>query len=174
MARREESHHLPQNEEIRVPEVRLVAENGDMVGVIPTSQALAMARERELDLVLIAPTAQPPVARLADAGKLAYQREKMLKKQRAAQKSSDIKTIKLSVRIGENDFDMRVAMAEKFLSRGDKVRVEVQLRGREKAHPEVGREVGERFLKALASVKPYKVEQPLKKVAGTFAAQVTP
>ncbi len=172
--RREEANTLPQNDQIRVPEVRLIDEHGEMLGIMPTPQALALAREREVDLVLISPQAQPPVAKLADAGKLAYQREKLLKKQRAAQKNSDLKTIKLSVRIGENDFNMRVAMAEKFLSRGDKVRVEVQLRGREKAHPEVGREVAERYLKALAAVKAHKIEQPVKKMGGVFSAVVTP
>ncbi len=164
----------PINEHIRVPEVRVIGDAGEQIGVLPTTRALELARERELDLVLVAPNAQPPVARILDYGKYAYQKEKELKKQRAQNKGGDVKTVKLSVRIGKNDFDIRVQQAKKFLDNGDKVKVELQLRGREKQHPDVAHKIVSDFLATVGTLRPFKTEQPVKKMGGTFSALITP
>lgn len=152
----------------------MIDEAGEQLGVLPTAQALATARERELDLVLVAPQAQPPVARILDYGKYTYQREKMLKKQKAQNKGGDIKTIKLSVRIGKNDLDVRANQVKKFLEGGDKVKIELFLRGRERQHPDVADKIMGDFLEIVKTLQPYKVEQPIKRMGNTFLALITP
>jgi translation initiation factor IF-3 len=109
-----------------------------------------MARERGLDLVLIAPSSKPPVARIADYGKLKYELSKKEKEAHKASKSQTLKEIKLSVKIAQHDFDVRVAKTKELLSKGHKVKVNILFRGREMAHKDLGMKVMERLIEAIA------------------------
>ena len=125
---------------IRVREVRVVDEEGNQLGVLPTFEALRLAQERGLDLVEVAPNAVPPVCRLLDFGKFQYERQKKDREARKAQKVIEIKEIRLKPRTGEHDLDTKVRKSLGFLEEGAKVRVTVRFRGREITHPEIGRE----------------------------------
>ncbi|MEA1920097.1 MAG: translation initiation factor IF-3 [Campylobacterota bacterium] len=129
------------NDDIRVPEVRCNVDGGESLGIISTDEAMNQANEMGLDLVLIAPTAKPPVAKIMDYGKFKYQEEKKLKEQRKNQTKIDLKEIKLSVKIADNDIGYKVKHAREFLEAGKHVKFRVFLRGREMAHPEAAREV---------------------------------
>ncbi len=129
------------NDDIRVPEVRCNVDGGESLGIISIGEAKAKANEMGLDLVLIAPTAKPPVAKIMDYGKFKYQEEKKLKEQRKNQTKIDVKEIKLSVKIAENDIAYKVKHAREFLAEGKHVKFRVFLRGREMAHPEAAKEV---------------------------------
>lgn len=129
------------NDDIRVPEVRCNVDGGESLGVISTDEAMDKANELNLDLVLIAPDAKPPVAKIMDYGKFKYQKEKQLKEQRKKQVKIDVKEIKLSVKIAENDIAYKVKHAREFLEKGKHVKFRVFLKGREMAHPEAAKEV---------------------------------
>ena len=129
------------NDDIRVPEVRCNVDGGEPLGVISTDEAMEKANELGLDLVMIAPDAKPPVAKIMDYGKYRYQKEKQLKEQRKNQTKIDVKEIKLSVKIAENDIAYKVKHAREFLEKGKHVKFRVFLRGREMAHPEAARDV---------------------------------
>jgi translation initiation factor IF-3 len=124
------------NEDIRVPEVRCVVDGGEPLGVVSISVAMAKANELGLDLVLISPDAKPPVAKIMDYGKFHYQEEKKKKEARKNQTKVEVKEIKLSVKIAENDVSYKVKHAREFLEEGKHVHFRVFLRGREMAHPE--------------------------------------
>ncbi len=125
--------------QIRVPEVRLLDEEGNQLGVVPTIKALEMARERGLNLVEVAPNAQPPVARILDYGKYKYEEEKKERAARKNQHTSELKELRLRPRTDEHDLMVRARAARKFLEEGHKVRLVVRFRGRESTHPEVAR-----------------------------------
>ena len=129
------------NEDIRVSEVRCNVDGGESLGIITTREAMATADELGLDLVLIAPNATPPVAKIMEYGKFKYQEAKKKKEQRKNQIKVEIKEIKLSVKIADNDISYKVKHAREFLEQGKLVKFRVFLRGREMAHPEAGREV---------------------------------
>ena len=129
------------NDDIRVPEVRCNVDGGESLGVISTDEAMTKANELGKDLVLIAPNAKPPVAKIMDYGKFKYQEEKKLKEQRKNQVKIVVKEIKLSVKIAENDIAYKVKHAREFLEKGYHVKFRVFLRGREMAHPEAAKEV---------------------------------
>ncbi len=129
------------NDDIRVPEVRCNVDGAESLGIVSTDEAMEKANEMGLDLVLIAPNAKPPVAKIMDYGKFKYQEEKKLKEQRKNQVKIVVKEIKLSVKIAENDIAYKVKHAREFLEKGYHVKFRVFLRGREMAHPEAGREV---------------------------------
>jgi translation initiation factor IF-3 len=124
------------NEDIRVPEVRCVIDGGEPLGVVSINEAMAKANELGLDLVLISPDAKPPVAKIMDYGKFHYQEEKKKKEARKNQTKVEVKEIKLSVKIAENDVSYKVKHAREFLEEGKHVHFRVFLRGREMAHPE--------------------------------------
>lgn len=128
------------NEMIRVREVRVIDEEGQQLGIMPTYEALRLAQERGLDLVEVAPNAVPPVCRLLDFGKFQYERQKKEREARKAQKIIEVKEIRLRPRTGEHDLDVKVRQALAFLAEGAKVRVTVRFRGREITHPEIARE----------------------------------
>jgi translation initiation factor IF-3 len=140
------------NDDIRVPEVRCNVDGGESLGIISTDEAMAKANEMGLDLVLIAPTAKPPVAKIMDYGKFKYQEEKKLKEQRKNQAKVDVKEIKLSVKIAENDITYKVKHAREFLAEGKHVKFRVFLRGREMAHPEAAKDVLMRIWPMLEDV----------------------
>jgi translation initiation factor IF-3 len=126
------------NERIRVPEVRVIDEDGKQLGVMATMAALESARSRGLDLVEVAPSAQPPVVRIINYKRWIFEREKQ--KGEASEKRSELKELRFRPNIGENDLRLRARRAEDFLRSGDKVKLTVVFRGREAAHPELGLE----------------------------------
>ncbi len=135
------ARNLRINERIRVREVRLIDENNEQLGVMPTRDALSLAQSRGLDLVEVAPTAQPPVCRLLDYGKFRYDQGKREREQRKTQKTITIKELRLYPKMSEHDQETRVKAARRFLEEGHKVKFVVQFKGRENAHTELGREM---------------------------------
>lgn len=133
-------------------------------------EALELAQQRGLDLVEVSPKAQPPVCRIIDFGKMQYEKEKEDRKQKVKQKTGQAKGIRLTANIGEHDFATRIKQAEKFLEKGYKIGLELRLKGREKAHPEVGREMVQKFITALG--EDMKIDQPIKRQGGRFTAIV--
>lgn len=129
------------NDDIRVSELRCNVDGAEPLGIVSTDEAMEKANELGLDLVLIAPDAKPPVAKIMDYGKYKYQEEKKLKEQRKNQTKIDVKEIKLSVKIADNDIAYKVKHAREFLEQGKHVKFRVFLRGREMAHPEAGKAV---------------------------------
>ncbi|NLG03133.1 MAG: translation initiation factor IF-3 [Clostridia bacterium] len=150
------------NEQIRDKEVRLVGGDGEQLGVVSAKEALQMAEEAGLDLVKIAPTAQPPVCKIVDYGKYRYELARKEKDARKKQKVIDVKEIRMSPNIDTNDLNTKISAARKFLSKGDKVKVTLRFRGREMAHMHASKHLLDEFAEALADIaiieKPAKVE----------------
>ena len=143
---------LPINEEIKVPEVRLIGANNEQLGVMKIEDAREYADNNNVDLVLIAPTATPPVCRAIDYGKFCFERDKREKEAKKKQVIVKVKEVQLSCRIEQHDFDTRVNQAKKFLAEGNKVKAVVRFKGREMAHTELGREVILKFQDSLSGV----------------------
>jgi translation initiation factor IF-3 len=143
------SRDLRVNQMIRVPQVRVVDEDGSQLGVMPTPQALTMAQDRGLDLVEVAPTAAPPVVRFLDFGQYKYELTKREKEAKRKQRAVEFKEVRLSPKIGTGDFDTKVHRAIEFLEDGDRIKVTVRFRGRELTHPELGRNLLARFGEAV-------------------------
>jgi translation initiation factor IF-3 len=140
------------NERIRVPEVRLIGDDGEQIGVIQTDLARERARESGLDLVEVAPNARPPVCRLMDYGKFKYEQRKKLQKAREKQHRIRIKGIRLRPKTDDHDFQVKVRQARTFLEEGNKVQVTLLFRGREMSHMDLGRDVLMRFAAELADL----------------------
>ncbi len=138
------------NEDIRVKEVRLIGIEGEQVGIMATKAALEYAYDHGVDLVMIAPTAEPPVCRAVDYGKFRFEKEKREKEAKRNQTVVKVKEIQLSCKIDIHDFNTRLNQAIKFLQGGDKVKVSIRFKGREMAHQEIGVAVIERFIEACA------------------------
>jgi len=134
---------------IRIPQVRVVDEEGAQLGVMPTAQALAMAQERGYDLVEVAPMAAPPVVKFLDFGQYKYELTKKEKEAKRRQRSVTFKEVRLKPKIGPGDFDTKVRRAIDFLEDGDRIKVAVQFRGRELTHPEIGRNLLTRFTEQI-------------------------
>jgi translation initiation factor IF-3 len=134
------------NERIRVPEVRLIGDNGEQVGVVPIDDALQYAQERDLDLVEVAKEARPPVCRVLDYSKYKYEQEQKAKAARRHQKQVNVREIKLRPKIAQNDYETKRNHVVRFLNNEDRVKVTIMFRGREQTHPERG----ERLLMRLA------------------------
>lgn len=134
---------------IRIPQVRVVDEEGAQLGVMPTPRALEMAQDRGLDLVEVAPMASPPVVRFLDLGQYKYELTKREKEAKRKQRSVTFKEVRLSPKIGIGDFDTKVNRAIEFLEDGDRIKVTVRFRGRELTHPELGRNLLARFTDRL-------------------------
>ncbi len=147
------------NERIRHPQVRVIGDDGEQIGILSSRDALAMARERGLDLIEVAPQAQPPVCRIIDYGKFKYEQAKKDRESSKKHKQSDLKGIKMFPHIDQHDFDVKVRSALKFLQEGDKVKVTVAFKGREITHPEFGRQQMEKIIAAAAEVGG-QVEKP--------------
>lgn len=158
-AHRNEEHRRPTisrpsqtrvNERIRIREVRLIDEEGNQVGVIPTREALEMARERGLDLVEVAPNASPPVCRLMDYGKYRYEQSRKERESRRQQQVTKVKEVRVEPKIGAHDLETKGNHAARFLDAGNKVKLTVLFRGRSITHPELGRELLERLSEQLS------------------------
>jgi translation initiation factor IF-3 len=143
------SRDLRVNQMIRIPQVRVVDEEGAQLGVMPTARALEMAQERGLDLVEVAPMAQPPVVKFLDFGQYKYELTKREKENKRRQRSVTFKEVRLSPKIGTGDFDTKVHRAIEFLEDGDRIKVTVRFRGRELTHPEIGRGLIARFVERV-------------------------
>ena len=137
------------NEEIRDPQVRLIGENGDQLGIVDIRAAQKMADEKELDLVKIAPNSVPPVCKLMDYGKYRFEMSKREKEQRKNQKIIELKEIRLSSTIDVRDMEIKAKQTVKFLADGDKVKVSIRFRGRQITHGEIGMDVMNRFFEML-------------------------
>src|SRR5690606_18306622 len=140
------------NERIRVPEVRLIDEDGTHIGVMRTRDALEMARERGLDLVEVQPNASPPVCRLMDYGKFRYEESRRERESRRRQRTIAVKEVRLRPKIDQHDLATKGRQAQRFLTAGDKVKLSVLFRGREMAHQDIGRDLLERLAEQLSEV----------------------
>jgi translation initiation factor IF-3 len=140
------------NERIRVPEVRLIDEEGNQVGIVPTDQALQQAADKDLDLVEVAADARPPVARLLDYSKYRYEQEQKAKAARKHQQQINVREIKLRPKIAVHDYETKKGHVERFLRQQDKVKVTIMFRGREQAHPERGRNLLRRLYEDIESL----------------------
>lgn len=140
------------NEEIREKELRVVGSDNEQLGIMSSKEALQMAEEKQLDLVMIAPQAKPPVCRIMDYGKFLYEVQKKEKEARKKQKVITIKEIRISPNIEDHDLNVKARNAEKFLLDGDKVKVTVRFRGREADYSHFGRELLKRFSEILTEV----------------------
>lgn len=150
------------NEDIREKELRVIGDNGDQLGILSSSEALKIAEEKELDLVMIAPTAKPPVCRIMNYGKFIYEQAKKDKEAKKKQKVVNIKEVRLSPSIEEHDIEIKANNARKFLLAEDKVKVTVRFRGREADYSHLGKKILDLFLTKLEDVciveKPAKLE----------------
>lgn len=155
------------NEDIRVKEVRLIGVDGEQVGVMSTRQALEYAYDHGVDLVMIAPTAAPPVCRAVDYGKFRFEKDKREKEAKKNQTIVKVKEIQLSCKIDTHDFNTRLSQAIKFLQGGDKVKVAIRFKGREMAHQQIGIQVIERFMEACAE---YGTSDKKPSIDGRFAS----
>ena len=140
------------NEQIRDKEIRLIGEEGQQLGIMSSKEALALAEEAGLDLIKIAPTAQPPVCKIADYGKYKYEQLRKEKEARKKQHQVEIKEIRLSPNIDTNDLNTKINAARKFLSKGDKVKITLRFRGREMAHMNTSKHILDDFAEALADI----------------------
>ena len=145
------------NEQIRVREVRLIDDLGEQKGIVPTIEALRMAKEKDLDLVEVSPNANPPVCKILDYGKYRFEQEKKLRESKKNQKVLKLKEIRMQPKIGPGDLDTKAKHVQEFLEEGNKVKVTISFRGRELAHTELGYDVLNEVLKRLTSA--YVVEK---------------
>jgi translation initiation factor IF-3 len=150
------------NEQIRDREIRLIGENGDQLGIMSAKDAMKRAREANLDLVKIAPAAKPPVCKIVDYGKYRYELARKEKEAKKKQKVTDVKEIRISPNIDENDLNTKANQARKFISKGDKVKVSLRFRGREMAHINMTKQILDDFYEKLSDIavieKPAKLE----------------
>ena len=159
------------NEKINSDMVFLIDEDGERLGIMSTADAIARAREADLDLVEVNPKANPPVAKITNLGQLKYEHEKKMHKQKVLQKKVDTKNIKLTFRIGQHDIDVRAQQALKFLRSDDRLKVEMFLRGRERQHFDRAREIMLDFINNLKNQPDLTLEedQPLTKQPSGFS-----
>ena len=160
------------NRQIIVPEVRVIDEEGTPLGVMKTSEALALAEERGYDIVEVSPKAVPPVCKFLDYGAFKYQKEKEMKQQKAHAKKVEVKGIRLSVKIGQHDLDNRMNQAIGFLEDGHKLKIEIMLRGREKAHADIALTKIQDFVNGIAKKYELFTEQAPKNQGGNVSAIV--
>ena len=158
------------NEQILTPEVMVIDLNGENRGVMETAKAIELAREQEADLVEVSPLAKPPVCKVTDYGKLQYRQAKQEQQQKAKQKKVEIKGIRIGFRTDKHDLLFKKTQAEKFLGKGNKVKVEIVLRGREKAMTDKARQNLSEFLKSVAV--PHKFEEEIKRGPMGFTAMI--
>ena len=153
---------MPINEQIREKEVRVIGADGEQLGVMPTEEARKMARDAELDLVLIAATAQPPVCRIIDYGKFKYERLRKEKEAKRNQRVTELKEIRMTPNIDQNDLNTKLSAARKFLEKGNKVKVALRFRGREMSRMNQSKYILDEFAEQLKDIavldKPAKVE----------------
>ena len=160
------------NHQIKAATLRVINEDGEQIGVMKTSEALALAGQHGLDLVEVSPVANPPVAKLIDYAKYKYQQKKLEQQQKKNAHKTEVKTIWISVRISEHDMEIKAGKVTEFLTDGDIVKIELRMRGREQAFGELGRVNLQKFLTFIKV--PFRVEVPLKRMGGTWSLTVAP
>ena len=148
------------NNQIRVPEVQLIDDRGNQIGVLPIFEALKLAKERDLDLVEVGPQMKPPIAKIMDYGKYMYRKERQ-EKGGTKQKDQETKTVRVGFKTGKHDLKFKSEQIDGFLKEGHPVKVELTLRGREKALAHMGREKLESFLKLLS--EPNTIQNPVSR-----------
>ncbi len=166
------SKHPRINDQIRSPSVRLIDEEGEPLGVVLIERAKEMAREQEVDLVEVAPNAQPPVCKLMDYGKYMYRQQKMERKHKAQQKQTEVKGIRISLRTGVHDLEVKAKQAKKFLAERNMVKVVLMFRGREAAHLNLGRDKLDQLYAMLQDVA--KIEDPAKRQGNQLIMMLAP
>jgi len=152
------SKHVRLNEQIRASELRVIGENGQQLGVVSRAEALRLASEAELDLVEISPNAKPPVAKIVDWGKFNYQRTKQQQKNKKAAKAQDIKQMRMGLKIGEHDLEVKLRKVSGFLEDGHKVKMTLFFRGRELAHKDIGFQLATKIIESFGDT--IAVDQP--------------
>jgi translation initiation factor IF-3 len=160
------------NHQIKAPTLRVINEEGEQIGVMKTSEALALAGQHGLDLVEVSPVANPPVAKLIDYAKYKYQQKKLEQQQKKNAKKTEVKTIWISMRISEHDMEIKANKITEFLTDGDLARIELRMRGREQAFGDLGRQNLVKFLTYIKT--PFRTEVPIKRMGGTFSVTVAP
>ncbi|WP_089748469.1 MULTISPECIES: translation initiation factor IF-3 [unclassified Candidatus Frackibacter] len=166
------SKDLRVNERIRAREVRVINNDGDQIGIMPLKKGLNLAKERGLDLVEVAPNANPPVCRILDYGKYKYEQAKKAKEAKKNQNVMNVKEVQMSVKIEEHDFNVKVNMAKRFLNNKDKVKVKIKFRGREITHKELGYDLMEDFFAEIEDLG--KMESKPKMEGRNMLMMVTP
>jgi translation initiation factor IF-3 len=157
---------------IRVREVRLIDDEGNQLGIVPTQEALRMAKDKDLDLVEVSPNANPPVCKILDFGKYRFEQEKKLRESKKNQKVLKLKEIRMQPKIGSGDLDTKAKHVQEFLNEGDKVKITVRFRGRELAHTELGFDVLNEVLKRLTSA--YNIDKPAKMDGKMMSITISP
>ncbi len=160
------------NERIRVPQVRVIGDDGTQVGVLPVREALALAQSKGLDLVEVSPTARPPVCRIMDYGKFKYEQNLRARKAKKKQHHTHLKEIKMRPKIDDHDYGFKMRHAREFLAERDKVKFTITFRGREMAHTEIGHELMRKILGELTDVA--IVESPPRQEGRSINAVVMP
>ena len=160
------------NEQIRDKELRVIDSDGTQLGIMSLRQAMEIAEQKNLDLVKIAPQANPPVCKIIDYGKFRFEQAKREKEARKNQRVVEIKEVRLSLNIDTHDFETKRNHAMRFISEGNKVKASIRFRGREMGHPELGQEIMSRFAKAMSEVA--NVEKPAKLEGRTMLMFLAP
>lgn len=164
------THRL--NEQIRAPLIRLIDENDEQLGEMSAAEALQMARDREMDLVEVAPLARPPVCKILDYGKFLYRQKKIEQKHKRMQKKTEMKTIRLSLRIDEHDLDVKAKQSRDFLADGHSIKVNLMFKGREMAHQDLGMQKVQAFYERIKDVA--AVEAPAKRQGNSINMVLIP
>lgn len=149
------------NNRIRAKEIRLIDDKGEQLGILPIEKALQMAKEKELDLIQVTEKVEPPVCKIMDYGKYLYRLKK--KEKEIKHHQGELKGIRLTFGISDHDIETRAKQAEKFLKKGDKIRIEMKLKGREKAHQDFAKEKIKKFIEYVEKTIPVKTEKELSK-----------
>ena len=152
--------HLRINNQIRIPEIQLIDDRGNQLGIMPTFDALRLAHEKDLDLVEVGPQMKPPIAKIMDYGKYMYRKEKQ-EKGAIKQKDQEMKTVRIGFKTGEHDLKFKSEQINDFLKGGHPVRIELTLRGREKALAHMGRERLDKFIKLIS--EPHNIQNPISR-----------
>ena len=171
--KRRPSRDLPQiNEKIRFPKIRVIDSDGSQLGIMIPKEALQIAQEQELDLVLVSDKADPPVCRIIDYGKFKFEQEKKAREARKKQHKADVKEVKMRYKIEEHDYNVRINNAKRFLKSGDKVKATINFRGREIQHSHLGKELLDRMAKDLEEVA--EIQQRPKKEGRNMIMLLSP
>lgn len=157
------------NRQIVAPEVRVIDEEGKNLGIMSTFSAIKLAQEKNLELVEVFPKAEPPIAKIVDYGKFLYQKEKETRKQKAKQKRIEMKGIRLSLRISSHDKEVRLRQAKEFLEEGNKIKIELVLKGRERQFVNMAKDVINQFINSLENQLSIRIEQPIEMQGGKIS-----
>ena len=149
------------NNQIRIPRLRVIDENGKLLGILDTAKAIALAQEKGLDLVEVNPAVNPAIAKIMDYGKYLYKKAKAERKHRSANKAGELKSIRFAYRTGKHDLLIKAKRVQNFLQKGYKVKVEMTMKGRERSHGEIIKEKLAQFLQLIQ--ESYKIEHNIKK-----------